>query len=218
MHASEKTFLKMKVSILLILSIVGIIAIDAKIKSGSVKLMGKLGKRLSLKLLKKLASGAAKSTIAASMMEEIGVKNHGRSWNMDYYDQKFQTIQATFEMVEEKLEHLSIAVEQIELTMGSSKTNNIIMKSVLFVFLALTMSGLAFALWKMRNNIYLKRMRALINNLASLKTDYKNRMHVLRTKEDVELQIRREAEMHDHLNSIHRSPLSHDSIRQETEL
>ena len=61
--------------------------------------MGKLGKKISLKLLKKLASGAAKSTIAASMMEEIGVTNHRGSWNMDYYDQKFQTIQATFEMV-----------------------------------------------------------------------------------------------------------------------
>ena len=208
----------MKLTFIIIILLFGSTISDAKVKSATAKVMGKLGKKISLKLLKKLASGAAKSTIAASMMEEIGVTNHRGSWNMDYYDQKFQTIQATFEMVEEKLEHLSIAVEQIEMKMGVSTTHNIIMKSILFVCLALTMGGLAFALWKMRNNIYLKRMRALINNLASLKTDYKNRLHVLRTKEDVEFQIRREAEMHDHLNSIHRSPINCDPIRQETEI
>lgn len=46
--------------------------------------------------------------------------------------------------------------------------------------------GLIWITFKMRNNVYFKRKQSLISSLAGLKSEYKTKMDILKTQQDVQ--------------------------------
>ena len=76
----------------------------------------------------------------------------------------------------------------------AKKQNDIIMKTVLFLFTAILISGLVWLAYKMRNNVYLKRMQSLVSSLAGLKSEYKTKVNILRTRQGVDEALSRRQE------------------------
>ena len=79
--------------------------------------------KASMATFKKVANKSAKSFIAASLFSGKGSRNHGNSWSHDYFDQKFTTIELTFEMLQSEIEALSNILESVE---GRTEIRNII--------------------------------------------------------------------------------------------
>ena len=55
-----------------------------------------------------------------------------------------------------------------------------------FVFVIVMVGAVAFLAYISRNSTHVQRMRSLIRSLANLKQDYKSKMHIIRTKVDVD--------------------------------
>ena len=66
------------------------------------------------------------------------------------------------------------------------KYRDMVIQIVLFLFVIFMVRAVALLAYKSRNSMHLKRMRSLIRSLANLKADYKSKMHIIRTKEEVE--------------------------------
>ena len=95
--------------------------------------VAKLLAKTSMRTFKELTNKSAKSFIAASLFSRIGSRNHGNSWSHDYFDQKFTTIEKTFEMLQSEIEALSNILESVEGRTEIHWYNHIIMKIVLFI-------------------------------------------------------------------------------------
>ena len=74
------------------------------------------------------------------------------------------------------------------------KHNDIIMKTVLFTCTTILLSGLVWLAYKMRNNVYLKRMQSLVTSLAGLKSEYKAKVNILKTRQEVDEDMSRRQE------------------------
>ena len=73
--------------------------------------MAKLLAKASMRSFKKLANKSAKSFIADSLFSGIGSRSHGNTWSHEYFDNKFASIETTFEMLQSEIDTLSEASE-----------------------------------------------------------------------------------------------------------
>ena len=103
--------------------------------------VAKLLAKASMRSFKKLANKSAKSFIAASLFSGIGSRSHGNSWNHEYFDQKFASIETTFEMIQSEIDTLSNIIEAVEGRNNTKWYNHTIMKAVIF----LSIGGLILA-------------------------------------------------------------------------
>ena len=139
----------------------------------------------SKSFIKSVSSGAAKGMISTTLADGIGRINHHGDWNLDYYDQKHQMTQAALNIINHEIEEITGALEMMEERFQTTSTNNIIMKSVLFVAVGALAGGFIWLALKMKNNIYLKRMQSLISSLAGLKNEYKSKINIVKAKQDI---------------------------------
>ena len=147
--------------------------------------MAKLLAKASMRSFKKLANKSAKSFIADSLFSGIGSRSHGNTWNMEYFDNKFTSIETTFEMLQSEIDTLSHIIEALEGRSNTKWYNHTIMKAVIFVSIGGLIIAVIWLCMQMRKNIYLKRMRSLINSLASLKKRLKTKLQVSEINQDV---------------------------------
>ena len=147
----------------------------------------KLLRKISIKSYRHLAQKGAKSLLAASLFSGIGTPDHGHSWSFGYFDKKFETISTTFEMLQTEIETLANIIEAAEKAHAKHWYDGIIMKTVIFILITVLLGVTGFILYKMKSNVYLKRMQSLIKSLANLKNDLKEKRNVARMKEDVDI-------------------------------
>ena len=96
-----------------------------------------------------------------------------------------RSIETTFEMLQSEIDTLSNIIEALEGRSNTKWYNHTIMKSVIFVSIGGLIIALIWVLMQMRKDIYLKRMKSLINSLASLKQRLKTKLQVSETHHDV---------------------------------
>ena len=89
-------------------------------------------------------------------------------------------------MLQTEIETLANIIEATEKAQAKHWYNGIIMKTVIFIFITLLLGATGFILYKMKTNVYLKRMQSLIRSLAHLKNDLKEKRNVANMKEDVD--------------------------------
>ena len=171
----------MKYAVIIII-IVAFLATQSECKLKPSKLL----RKISIKSYRHLAQKGAKSLLAASLFSGIGTPDHGHSWSLEYFDKKFATISTTFEMLQTEIETLANIIEATEKAQAKHWYNGIIMKTVIFIFITLLLGATGFILYKMKTNVYLKRMQSLIRSLANLKNDLKEKSNVANMKEDVD--------------------------------
>ena len=147
--------------------------------------MAKLLAKASMRSFKKLANKSAKSFIANSLFSGIGSSSHGNTWSHEYFDNKFTSIETTFEMLQSEIDTLSHIIEALEGRSNTKWYNHTIMKSVIFVSIGGLIIAVIWLCMQMRKNIYLKRMKSLINSLASLKQRLKTKLQVSEIHNDV---------------------------------
>ena len=147
--------------------------------------MAKMLAKASMRSFKKLANKSAKSLIANSLFSGIGSRSHGNTWSHEYYDNKFASIETTFEMLQAEIDTLSNIIEASEGRSNTKWYNHTIMKSVIFVSIGGLIIAVIWLCMQMRKNIYLKRMKSLINSLASLKQRLKTKLQVSEIHNDV---------------------------------
>ena len=151
-------------------------------------------RKIGLKALKKMITGSTKGALASTLLQNVGEESHGNSWDLNYYDRKFQMIQASFEVMRQEISQISEVLDIMDTRFQAKKQNDIIMKTVLFLFTAILISGLVWLAYKMRNNVYLKRMQSLVSSLAGLKSEYKAKVNILRTRQEVDEALSRRQE------------------------
>ena len=88
-------------------------------------------------------------------------------------------------MIQSEIDTLSNIIEAVEGRNHTKWYNNTIMKAVIFVTLGGLIIAVIWLLMQMRKNIYLKRMKSLINSLASLKQRLKTKLEVSEIHQDV---------------------------------
>ena len=76
-----------------------------------IKLPKTILKKLSQKAFKKFSSKLAGRLLKTSLMDGIGAKNHGGSWSLSWFDQKFEIIASTFEVLQIEVNHLAAISE-----------------------------------------------------------------------------------------------------------
>ena len=133
-----------------------------------------------------MSSGAAKGTISTTLADGIGSINHHGGWDLNYYDEKHQMTQAALNIINHEIEEITEAIEMMEERFQTTSTNNIIMKSVLFVAVGTLIGGFIWLTLKMTNNIYLKRMQSLISSLAGQTNEYKSKINIVKAKQDIQ--------------------------------
>ena len=124
--------------------------------------------------------------VLATLADGIGSINHLAQWNLVFLYQKHQMSQAALNSMNHKIEQITGAIEMMEERFQTTSTNNIIMKSVLFVAVGALAGGFIWLALKMKNNIYLKRMQSLISSLAGLKNEYKSKINIVKAKQDIQ--------------------------------
>ena len=162
------------------------------LKNGLLK--NPLLRKIGLKALRKMVTGTTKGALAATLLQNVGEQSHGDSWSLNYYNRKFQMIQATFEVIRQEISQISEVIEAMDTRFKEKKHNDIIMKSVFFTGTAILLCGLAWLAYKMRNNVYLKRMKSLVTSLAGLKSEYKAKVNILKTRQEVDEALSRRQE------------------------
>ena len=76
-----------------------------------IKLPKTILKKLSQKAFKKFSSKLAGRLLKTSLRDGIGAKNHGGSWSLSWFDQKFEIIASTFEVLQIEVNHLAAISE-----------------------------------------------------------------------------------------------------------
>ena len=90
-------------------------------------------------------------------------------------------------MLQAEIETLANIIEETEKPQAKHWYDGLIMKIVIFTFITFLLGATGFILYKMRTNVYLKRMQSLIKSLANLKSDLKEKRNVAKMKEDVDI-------------------------------
>ena len=152
------------------------------------KLAGKTVKNLSIRAFKKLTGKAAKKIITHSLIESIAKPGHNQNWSdwSKLVEQKFATISDTLEMLQKDIDSLTQILETNENVSTMKKYRDMAIQIVLFLFVIVMVGAVALLAYKSRNSTHVQRMRSLIRSLANLKQDYKSKMHIIRTKVDVD--------------------------------
>ena len=152
------------------------------------KLAGKTIKNLSIRAFKKLSGKAAKKIITHSLIDSISKSGHNQNWSdwAKLVEQKFATISDTLEMFQKDIDSITAIMESTENVSIIKKYRDMAIQIVLFIFVIVTVGAVAVLAYKSRNSTHVQRMRSLIRSLANLKQDYKSKMHLLRTKVEVD--------------------------------
>ena len=129
--------------------------------------MAKLLAKAWMRSFKKLANKSAKFFIADSLFSGIGSLSHGNTQSHEYFDNKFTSIKIIFEMLQSEIDKLSNIIEALEGRSNTKWYNHTNMKSVIFVSIRGLIIAVIWLLLQMRKNVYHKRMKSLINSLAS---------------------------------------------------
>ena len=153
------------------------------------KLAGKTVKNLSIRAFKKLSGKAAKRIITHSLIDSISKPGHNQNWSFEYYEQKFSTISDTLQILQRDIDSVTQIMEINEDVSTMKKYRDMAIQIVLFLFVIVMIVAVALLAYKSRNSTHVQRMRSLIRSLANLKQDYKSKMHILRTKVDVDAQM-----------------------------
>ena len=179
----------MKILLLMSLLVIALTMSDA-LPTIALKIPAKLGgktiKHLSIKAFKKLSGKAAKRIITHSLMDSISKPGHNQNWSFEYYEHKFSTISETLQMLQKDIDSLTQILETNENVSTIKRYRDMAIQIVLFLFVIVTGGAVALLAYKSRNSMHLKRMWSLIRSLANLKADYKSKMHIIRTKEEVD--------------------------------
>ena len=130
---------------------------------------------------------------------------HNGYWDLKYYDQKFEMISSTFDVLQKEMDHLSEIVEINQHGFHAKRIRDIIMKSTIFIRIAAIICAVVFIGLKMRKNVYFKRMQSLISSLAGLKSDLKARDHILKTSDDISVPQRRNRELNEDISLVQHS-------------
>ena len=152
------------------------------------KLAGKTIKNLSIRAFKKLSGKAAKKIITHSLIDSISKPGHNQNWSdwSKLVEQKFATISDTLEMLQKDIDSLTQIMETNENVSTLKKYRDMAIQIVLFLFVIVMVGAVALLAYKSRNITHVQRMRSLIRSLANLKQDYKPKIHILRTKTQVD--------------------------------
>ena len=89
-------------------------------------------------------------------------------------------------MFQKDVDSLTQIMETTENVSIIKKYRDMAIQIVLFLVVIVTVGAVAFLAYKSRNSTHVQRMRSLIRSLANLKQDYKSKMHIIRTKVDVD--------------------------------
>ena len=135
----------------------------------------------------------------------MGQPNHGGSWDLQYYDQKFGMIASTFEMMQHDIDQISEAIAHTQQGFQTKRVNDVIMKSVLFIATAALLGAIIWIGLKTRNNVYFKRMQSLLSSLAGPKKDLKARANILKTSEEIARVQQRGQELNENISLVHQS-------------
>ena len=90
-------------------------------------------------------------------------------------------------MLQTDIETLANIIEATEKAQAKHWYDGIIMKTVIFIFITFLLGAAGFILYKMKTNVYLKRVQSLIKSLANLRNNRKEKINVARMKEDVDI-------------------------------
>ena len=170
--------------------------------SAKFKIPKTILKKLSKKALKKFSSEITGSLLSSSLRESVKEPTHNGYWDLKYYDQKFEMISSTFDVLQKEMDHLSEIVEINQHGFHAKRIRDIIMKSIIFIMIATIICAVVFIGLKMRKNVYFKRMQSLISSLAGLKSDLKARAHVLKTSDDISVAQRRNRELNEDISLV----------------
>ena len=175
-----------------------------------IKLPKAVLKKLSQKAFKKFSSKLAGRLLKTSLRDGIGAKNHGGSWSLPWFEQKFEIIASTFEVLQKEVDHLAEISENTQNGFYANRTKNIIMKTVIFITLVALLGAIIFIGLKMRKNVYFKRLQNILSALAGYKSDLKNRANIQRTSDEVTRLQRRHRGLDDNISQVHHN--SNDQI------
>ena len=78
-------------------------------------------------------------------------------------------------MLQTEIEILANIIEAAEKAHAKHWYDGIIIKTVIFILIAILLGVTGFILYKMKSNVYLKRMQSLIKSLANLKMTSKKK-------------------------------------------
>ena len=79
-----------------------------------IKLPKAVLKKLSQKAFKKFSSKLAGRLLKTSLRDGIGAKNHGGSWSLPWFEEKFEIIASTFEVLQKEVDHLAAVSENTQ--------------------------------------------------------------------------------------------------------
>ena len=173
--------------------------------SAKFKILKTILKKLSHKAFKKLSSKMAGGLLTSTLLDSVGQPNHGGSWDLQYYDQKFGMIASTFEMMQHDIDQISEAIAHTQQGFQTKRVNDVIMKSVLFIATAALLGAIIWIGLKTRNNVYFKRMQSLLSSLAGPKKDLKARANILKTSEEIARVQQRGQELNENISLVHQS-------------
>ena len=88
-------------------------------------------------------------------------------------------------MLQSEIDTLSHIIEALEGRSNTKWYNHTIMKFFIFVSIGGLIIAVIWLCMQMRKNIYLKRMKSLINSLASLKQRMKSKLQVSEIHQDI---------------------------------
>ena len=188
------------IPILILICLCGIITAKAKFKIPKTII-----KKLSRKAFKQFPSSLASGLVASTLLDSVKQSTHGDAWSLNYFDQKFEMIASTFEMMQHNIGQNSEAIALTQQGIQTKRVNDIIMKTVLFISTAAAIGAIIWLGLKTRNNAYFKRMQSLISSLAGLKKELKARANILKTSEEIARVQQRGQELNENISLVHQS-------------
>ena len=90
-------------------------------------------------------------------------------------------------MLQTEIETLANIIEAAEKAHAIHWYDGRIMKIVIFILITFLLGAAGFILYKIKTNVYLKRMQSLIKSFANLKNDLKEKRNAAKMKEDVDI-------------------------------
>ena len=125
------------IPILIFICLCGIITANAKFKIPKT-----IVKKLSRKAFKQFPSSLASGLVASTLLDSVKQSTHGDAWSLNYFDQKFEMIASTFEMMQHDIDQTSEAIALIQQGIQTKRVNDIIMKTVLFISIAVAIGAI----------------------------------------------------------------------------
>ena len=155
-------------------------------KMGNALKFGKSLKHLKgLKNIKKMMSALQNEMIAATIIDEIGSKSHGDTWDHGYFDHKFQLIGANMKAVDTDINAISTYIEQQDKRIEHNGMHTIIIAVVAFSNIVLLIFIVAFLTRRTQGSHVQKRMNGLLSAIRSMRDDTRQRLRLVKTRDEI---------------------------------